>query len=133
MNANKILLIEDDKDSVRAMAVRFRAKGYQFVVACDAISAISIARQEKPDLIILDLGLPAGDGFTVLQRLKTNYELMFIPVIVVSARDPLLNQQRALESGAEIFFQKPFDNDELFSAVQKSLLKNGLPGEEVRR
>ena len=133
MNANKILLIEDDKDSVRAMAVRFKAKGYQFVVACDAISAISMARQEKPDLIILDLGLPAGDGFTVLQRLKTNYELMFIPVIVVSARDPLLNQQRALESGAEIFFQKPFDNDELFLAVQKALLKNGLPGEEVRR
>lgn len=133
MNANKILLIEDDKDTVRAMAVRFKAKGYQFVVAYDAISAISTARKEKPDLIILDLGLPAGDGFTVMQRLKSNYELMFIPVIVVSARDPLMNEQRALESGAEIFFQKPFDNDELFLAINKALLKNGRPEQEIGR
>lgn len=133
MNTNKILLIEDDKDTVRAMAVRFKAKGYQFVVAYDAISAISTARKEKPDVIILDLGLPAGDGFTVMQRLKSNYELMFIPVIVVSARDPLVNEQRALESGAEIFFQKPFDNDELFLAIHKALLKNGRPGQEIGR
>lgn len=131
MNTNKILLIEDDKDTVRAMAVRFKAKGYQFVVAYDAISAISTARKEKPDVIILDLGLPAGDGFTVMQRLKSNYELMFIPVIVVSARDPLMNEQRALESGAEIFFQKPFDNDELFLAIHKALLKNGRSGQEI--
>ncbi|HEY6945976.1 MAG TPA: response regulator, partial [Candidatus Acidoferrum sp.] len=107
MNNNKILLIEDDKDTVRAMAVRFKAKGYQIVVANDAISAISTARKEKPDLIVLDLGLPAGDGFTVMQRLKSNYDLMLTPIIVVSARDPLVNQQRALEAGAEMFFQKP--------------------------
>lgn len=131
MSANKILLIEDD--TVRAMAVRFKAKGYQFVVAYDAISTISTARKEKPDVVILDLGLPAGDGFMVMQRLKSNSELMFIPVLVVSARDPLMNEQRALESGAEIFFQKPFDNDELFLAIDKALLKNGPPRPEVRR
>src|SRR5690349_10071216 len=133
MNNNKILLIEDDKDTVRAMAVRFKAKGYQFVVANDAISAISIARKEKPDLIVLDLGLPAGDGFTVMQRLKANYDLMLVPVIVVSARDPLVNQQRALEAGAELFFQKPIDNDEFFGAVQKALLKSGSVGQEAPR
>ena len=130
---NKILLVEDDKDTVRAMAVRFKAKGYQLVVANDAISAISTARKEKPDLIVLDLGLPAGDGFMVLQRLKANYELMLVPVIVVSARDPLMNEQRALEAGAELFFQKPFDNDEFFSAVQKALLKGGNVEQEVPR
>lgn len=133
MTKNKILLVEDDKDTVRAMAVRFKAKGYQLVVAHDAISAISTARKEKPDLIVLDLGLPAGDGFMVMQRLKSNYELMFIPVIVVSARDPLTNEQRALELGAEIFFQKPFDNDELFLAIHKFLMKSGNSGQEVRQ
>lgn len=130
---NKILLIEDDKDTVRAMAVRFKAKGYQLAVASDAISAISLARKEKPDLIVLDLGLPAGDGFMVLQRLKAIYEFMLVPVIVVSARDPLMNEQRALEAGAELFFQKPFDNDEFFSAVQKALLKGGKIEQEVPR
>lgn len=133
MNINKILLIEDDKDTVRAMAVRFKAKGYQLVVANDAICAISTARKEKPDLIVLDLGLPAGDGFTVLQRLKANYELMLVPVIVVSARDPLVNEQRALEAGAERFIQKPFDNDEFFAAVQKALFKSGNVGQEAPR
>lgn len=133
MNSNKILLIEDDKDTVRAMAVRFKAKGYQFVVANDTISAISIARKEKPDLIVLDLGLPAGDGFIVLKRLKANYELMLVPVIVVSARDPLMNEQRALDAGAELFFQKPIDNDEFFAAVQKALFKVGGVGLEAPR
>ena len=130
---NKILLVEDDKDTVRAMAVRFKGKGYHLAVANDAISAISTARKEKPDLIVLDLGLPAGDGFMVLQRLKANYELMLVPVIVLSARDPLTNKQRALEAGAELFFQKPFDNDEFFAAVQKALLKNGSVGQEAPR
>lgn len=133
MNDNKILLIEDDKDTVRAMAVRFKAKGYQLVVANDAMSAISIARKEKPDLIILDLGLPAGDGFTVMQRLKSNYELMLTPIIVVSARDPVVNQQRVLEAGAEFFFQKPIDNDEFFGAVQRALVKSGSVGGEAPR
>ena len=133
MNNNKILLIEDDKDTVRAMAVRFKAKGYQLVVANDAISAISIARKEKPDLIVLDLGLPAGDGFMVLQRLKANYDLMLVPVIVVSARDPLVNQQQALEAGAELFFQKPIDNDAFFGAVQKALFRSGGVGQEAPR
>ena len=130
---NKILLVEDDKDTVRAMAVRFRTKGYQLVVANDGVSAISAARKEKPDLIVLDLGLPGGDGFVVMQRLKTNYELMLVPVIVVSARDPGLNEKRALECGAEAFFQKPFDNDAFFAAVQKALFKNGSIGQEVPR
>ena len=133
MNNNKILLIEDDKDTVRAMAVRFKAKGYQLVVANDAISAISVARKEKPDLIVLDLGLPAGDGFMVLQRLKTNYDLMLVPVIVVSARDPLMNEPRALEAGAELFLQKPIDNDEFFGAVQKALFKSGSVGQGATR
>lgn len=125
---NKILLVEDDKDTVHAMAVRFRAKGYQLAVANDAVSAISVARKEKPDLIVLDLGLPAGDGFTVMQRLKSNYDLMLIPIIVVSARDPLVNEHRALEAGAERFFQKPIDNDDFFGAVHEALFKNVKAG-----
>jgi len=56
---NRILIVEDDPDMVRAMAVRLKAQGYSLVVAKDGISAISVARKEKPDLIVLDLGLPA--------------------------------------------------------------------------
>lgn len=124
MTPKKILLVEDDRDVARAMAVRLRSKQYDLLVAQDAISAISMARKEKPDLIVLDLGLPGGDGFTVMQRLKSNVELMLTPIIVVSARDPMINEHRALEAGAEVFLQKPVDNEEFLSAVERALSRN---------
>jgi DNA-binding response OmpR family regulator len=120
---NKILIIEDDQDMVRAMGVRLKAQGYTLVVANDAISAISTAKKEKPDLIILDLGLPAGDGFVVMQRLRMLYDLILVPIIVVSARDPKINEPRALQAGACAFLQKPFEAAELLSAIQNALFK----------
>ncbi len=123
MNAKKIMLVEDDKDTVRAMGVRLKSQGYSLVVATDAISAISMARKEKPDLIVLDLGLPGGDGFTVMQRIKSNYDLMLVPIIVVSARDPLVNEERALAAGAEAFLQKPVENAEFLALIERALYK----------
>jgi DNA-binding response OmpR family regulator len=120
---NKILIVEDDKDMVRAMGVRLKAQGYSLVVATDAISAISTARKEKPDLIILDLGLPGGDGFVVMERLKSLTDLLLVPVIVVSARDPKINEPLALRAGAHAFLQKPYEAAELLAAVQSALLK----------
>lgn len=128
MAGKKILLVEDDKDVVRAMAVRLKAQGYNLVVATDAIAAVSTARKEKPDLVILDLGLPAGDGFMVMQRLKSNVDLMLVPIIVVTGRDPLVNEHRAIEAGAEAFVQKPFENEEFLAIVESALAK----GERVR-
>jgi two-component system KDP operon response regulator KdpE len=121
MTGKKLLLIEDDKDTVRAMAVRLKSQGYDLVVASDAISAISTARKEKPDLIILDLGLPGGDGFVVMQSLRSNHELMMVPIIVVSARDPKYSEPLAIQAGAHAFFQKPFETTELLSSIQDAL------------
>jgi DNA-binding response OmpR family regulator len=81
-----------------------------------------------PDLIILDLGLPAGDGFSVMERLKKNDSLSLIPVIVVSARDRSANKDRALKAGATAYLQKPVDNGQLLSVVRKALgEKNNTP------
>lgn len=124
MSRKKILLVEDDKDTVRAIAIRLKSQGYDLIVAADAIAAVSTARKEKPDLIILDLGLPGGDGFTVIQRVKSNYDLMLVPIIVVSARDPLLTEARALEAGAEAFLQKPVENADLLATVERALSKS---------
>ena len=102
-----------------------RAEGPELViVAQDAISAVSTARKEKPDLIILDPGLPGGDGFVVMKRLQSNVDLMLVPIIVVSAHDLLMNETQALEAGAEIFLQKPFENEEFLAAVDKALTKD---------
>lgn len=123
MNKNKILVVEDDQDMVRAMGVRLRAQGYNLAIARDAISAISMARKENPDLIVLDLGLPGGNGFQVMERLKSLPELMLVPVIVVTARDPKLNEELALQAGAYAFFQKPYEPGELHKAIQNALIK----------
>jgi CheY-like chemotaxis protein len=103
--------------------VRLRASEYDTVFASDAIMALSIAKKEAPDLILLDLGLPGGGGFVVLERMQHMASLACIPVIVVSASDPKTNEKRSLDAGAEAFFQKPVDNNELMSAIQRALMR----------
>src|ERR1700684_4554113 len=92
-----------------------------FRSAADGMASISEARKHMPDLIILDLGLPAGDGFSVMERLKANDSLSLIPVIVVSARDVTANMDRALKAGAKAFLQKPVDNAQLLSVIRQVL------------
>lgn len=123
MDRNKILIIEDDLDLRRGLNLRLRANNYDTAFAADAVMALSIAKKEAPDLILLDLGLPGGDGFLVLERMKSIASLACTPVIVLSARDPKANEKRALDAGAEAFFQKPVDNQELMTAIQRALMK----------
>jgi two-component system KDP operon response regulator KdpE len=121
MPRSKILVVDDDPDLVRALRLRLRANDYDIATACDGYTAIATAQKERPDLIVLDLGLPAGDGFVVLDRLQNSDALSGIPVIVLSARDPQANEQRALKAGAAAYFQKPADNEELLSVIRVSL------------
>ena len=125
MSVKKILIVDDDEYLLVGLAAKLKANGYAVVTASDGIGAVASARREKPDLIILDLGLPAGDGFLVLERLRAMADLLAIPVIVLSAWDPTNNRQRSLKSGAVAFFQKPPDNREFLSAIRHAL------GEEV--
>ena len=121
MTEKKILIIDDDQHLQLGLSARLRARGYRVSCAADAISAITVARKELPDLIILDLGLPAGDGFLVLERMRDLADLVAIPVIVLSARDPTDNKKRALDAGAVAFFQKPPDNHEFLGAIRHAL------------
>jgi two-component system KDP operon response regulator KdpE len=67
----KVLVIEDDVDISRLLGMQLRAGGYEAAYASDAVTAMTVARKERPDLILLDLGLPGGGGLLVLQRLRT--------------------------------------------------------------
>src|SRR5687767_13172244 len=102
------------------MHVRLKANGYDTFFAADALACITEARKNNPDLILLDLGLPAGDGFVVMDRLKLGPALSVIPVIVVSARDVRANEQRAIKAGAKAFLQKPVDNVELLAEIRQA-------------
>jgi len=130
MNGKKILIVDDDKDLLRGLTFRLRANGYETVIATDGYSAMSVAQKEKPDLIILDIGLPVGDGFTVMERVGKSQSLTLIPIIVLSARDSQINKERALKAGAIAFFQKPADNDKLLDVIQKAFRQSDKQMEE---
>jgi DNA-binding response OmpR family regulator len=121
MAGEKILIVDDDKDQLIGLNVRLRANKYNVVIAHDAVMAVSVARKENPDLIILDIGLPAGDGFVVMERLRNLISLSHIPIIILTAREPTDNKERALSEGAYAFFQKPVDNQELLTAINNAL------------
>jgi chemotaxis family two-component system sensor histidine kinase/response regulator PixL len=131
MTAKKILLVNDDKDLLYGMKIWLRANGFQVCYASDAASAITMAKAHRPDLIVLDIGLPGGDGYMTMARMRTLRPLAHIPIIVISARDARVHEKKALEAGAEAFFQKPFDNRQLLTAIQKALApKTALPTQE---
>ncbi len=121
MTQKKILIVDDDPEMRLALHIRLKANNYDVAVAVDGVSGIAETRKHMPDLILLDLGLPAGDGFTVLERLAINDSLAHIPVIVVSGRDRAANKDRAIKAGAKVFLQKPVKNAELLYAIEQTL------------
>ena len=121
MTKKKILVVEDDATLRLALQIRLKANDYAVFQAPDAVTCLTSAQRVRPDLILLDLGLPGGDGYVVMQRLKTNLNLSDIPIIVVSARDREANEGRSLVAGAEAFLQKPVENDLLLATIRQVL------------
>lgn len=121
MSEKTILIVDDDPDVRLSLHIRLKAHNYNVVFAVDGVSGVAEARKTLPDLIILDLGLPAGDGFVTLERLKANDALALIPVIVVSGRDRFINRDRAIAAGARTFLQKPVDNERLLYVIRQVL------------
>jgi DNA-binding response OmpR family regulator len=123
MSQRKLLIVDDDADLRLGLSIRLRASNYAVVFAADGTGAVAMAQRERPDLILLDLGLPAGDGFHVLERLQAIPRLAVIPVVVVTARDAEEARGRALGLGARAFLQKPLDNAALLTTLEESLGK----------
>jgi len=121
VNPADILIVDDDPDMLQALQVRLKASGYDVHCAEDGTGAISEARKRVPDLIVLDLGIPAGDGFVVLDSLKTSIDLSSIPVIVLSGRDRRANEERVLKAGAKAFLQKPVQTNEFLAVIRQTL------------
>lgn len=132
MSNRKVLIVEDDADVRLGYHVLLKANHYDTFFAADSLSAVSEARKHQPDLIILDLGLPGGDGFIVLDRFRANTYLSVIPVVVVSGRDMHGNRERALKAGARAFLQKPWNDNELLSIIEELLGKPELSTPQSR-
>lgn len=117
----KILIIDDGVDSWHLLSTALKAHNYFPIWAADGMQAVSAARLHQPQVILLDLGLPGGDGFYVLERLKSNRLLSDIPVIVVTARDPQEAEDRARILGAVAYVQKPIKIERLMASLETVL------------
>ena len=121
------MLVDDDQDFVVAQSAVLRRAGYEVLVASDAVSAVSVAVRERPQAVIMDIGLPGGDGTTVMQRLHALPSLAGIPVIMLSGRDPQKYRQDALEAGAAAYLAKPASAEDLLKALEEVV--RGASGE----
>ena len=96
---NKIMVIGGDQEHLMALAIKLQAHGFEIVSAVDGATAMTVVNREKPHAVILDLGLPGGDGFVVLQRLRSLTNTVALSVVVVTARPAQTNRALALERG----------------------------------
>lgn len=113
---NKILVVEDDARIATALEVRLRSAGYEVVKAADGFSGLKMTMTHRPDLILLDIMMPVGMGFSVAERLR-GLGLGEIPIIFLTASKRVGLRKTAQQLGAAGFFEKPYDAEELLAAI----------------
>ena len=118
----KILIADDERGIVENLRDLFESKGFNTVYAYEGIRAIEVAHKEKPDLIILDLNMPAGTGQTVIQNLKSRNETKEIPILVLSGMDEPHLKQKVVALGAKDFVPKPYDVEDLLGKIYDLVL-----------
>ncbi len=121
MPGKKVLIVDDDQITVLALSAALRKQGYATAAAADASMAPTVARKEMPDLIILDMGLPGGNGLQLLKNLKSLLPLACTPVIMLTGNDSQELAREALAAGAEAFFVKPPDAGQFLATVKQTL------------
>ena len=129
----KILLVEDNEASRDALARLLERRNYQVVVAGDGHEAVSQAHDAKPDLILMDLGMPGMDGWDATAHLKADPETQHIPIIVLSARAMPNDRHQALAAGGDDFDSKPVQLDRLLEKIETllSIRRGSLPSAEA--
>lgn len=115
----KILIVDDEPNVVRLIMSRLKANGYDVVVAYDGLQAVRVAHLEKPDLILLDVRIPAGGGLTVYENLRQLVDTMMTPIVFVTALANDEMREKIEEMGADDLITKPVDPQELLDKVAK--------------
>lgn len=117
-----VLAVDDDPALLRTLTLNLRARGYQAITATDGRAALRTFDEQRPDLVVLDLGLPDLDGMAVLKRVRA---ASLVPVVVLSARHSSDQKVAALDLGANDYVTKPFGMEELFARLRVALRRGG--------
>lgn len=113
----RILIVEDDPRITAALKIRLAARNYDILTAGNGFEGLKLAMSSGPDLVLLDIMMPMGMGFSVAERLKA-VGLGHIPIIFITASKRTGLRRTAAKLGAAGFFEKPYDADELVSAIE---------------
>jgi two-component system KDP operon response regulator KdpE len=127
----KVLVVDDEPQIVRALRINLSARGYQVLTAHDGVSALRAAAEAKPDVVVLDLGLPDLDGTEVIAGLRG---WTTVPILVLSARTDSSDKVEALDAGADDYVTKPFGMDELLARLRAAVRRStasSADGEEA--
>lgn len=120
-NKKKILVVDDERDLVGILEARLKAAGYEVIAAFDGAEGLEKAREEKPDLILLDVMMPKMDGYQVCRLLKFDEKFKEIPIILLTARNQPRDQQLGEQVGVNHYMSKPFENEELLQKIKACL------------
>jgi len=123
----RILIVDDERDIVKALTIRLRRAGYEVISAFDGAQGIFMAHKERPDLIILDIRMPAGNGFSIAEKLKESANTGAIPVIFLTGSPEKNSEEKATALGARFYVKKPYDPEELLDAIERALEKEVDP------
>ena len=123
----RILIVDDERDIVKALTIRLSRAGYEVVTAFDGAQGIFMALKEKPDLILLDIRMPAGNGFSVAEKLKESTDTVAVPVIFLTGSPERNSEEKAMALGARFYVKKPYDPEELLDAIERALAKEVDP------
>ena len=115
-----ILIIEDDQKIAMALALRLKAAGYEATTAYDALTGLNAAVKNPPDLVLLDISMPAGNGFSVAEQIQTLIPTP-TPIIFLTASKQPGFREKAKKLGAAGYFEKPYEAEELLGAIQNAL------------
>jgi DNA-binding response OmpR family regulator len=118
----KILIVDDERDWIRMLATRLQHEGYQTEAAFDAIQAMMQAVQLKPDLMLLDIMMPAGGGLEALKNIRGSVKTFSIPVIVLTAKGDKETKEAAEKLGVSGYFTKTVDMDKLLEKIKEILV-----------
>jgi DNA-binding response OmpR family regulator len=115
---NRVLAVDDEPHILKLIAFSLRAHGFEVLEASDGLSAISVAEAEHPDLILLDVMMPALDGYEACRRIKANPATADIPIFMLTAKAQAAEQQTGLDAGAMDYICKPFTPKDLVATVE---------------
>lgn len=118
---SRILVVDDEVNITRLLEARLKAQGHEVLIARDGLEGLSMAREQNPDLVILDVMMPKLDGFKVCRMLKFDQNHQHIPVILLSARNQESDLQAGRELKADAYISKPYNPEELLKTISRLL------------